>query len=224
MTSGMIVPPNSLILFSCISVMAHTLMMLAYSNHETTSYLIIMLPALNSVLLDTCLRARRHEYEVKWVNCWLKTPLTGAFFIRTNSSDKNTQTKSKRFFSNMLTAIPMKPRPHNYLKQLCMPLKAPSLKPKTARRTGSTPVNPTTDPPPRDTAQRAYKNFLADGSNANQQHWQASRRHYHQVQHQAKKQYFNQVAVKASEIAMCGRPKEAWEAVWLLEKGSTAHH
>jgi hypothetical protein len=27
----------------------------------------------------------------------------------------------------------MKPRPHNYLKQLCMPLKAPSLKPKTTR-------------------------------------------------------------------------------------------
>jgi hypothetical protein len=44
------------------------------------------------------------------------------------------------------------------------------------------------------------------------------------VQHQAKKQYFNQVAVKASEIAMHGGPKEAWEAVRLLEKGSTAHH
>ena len=28
--------------------------------------------------------------------------------------------------------------------------------------------------PLHDTAQRAYKNFLADGSNANQQHWQAS--------------------------------------------------
>jgi hypothetical protein len=32
------------------------------------------------------------------------------------------------------------------------------------------------------------------------------------------------VAVNASEIAMHGSPKEAWEAVWLLEKGSTAHH
>jgi hypothetical protein len=138
--------PDSLILFLCISVMAHMLLMLAYSNHETTSYLTIMLPALNSVLLDICLRARRNEYKVKWVNCWLKTPLTGAFFIRTNSSDKNTQTKSKPFFLNMLTAIPMKPRQHNYLKQLCMPLKAPSLKPKTARRTGSTPVNPSSDP------------------------------------------------------------------------------
>jgi hypothetical protein len=40
----------------------------------------------------------------------------------------------------------MKPRQHNYLKQLCMPLKAPSLKPKTARQTGSTPVNPSSDP------------------------------------------------------------------------------
>jgi hypothetical protein len=78
--------------------------------------------------------------------------------------------------------------------------------------------------PLRDTAQRAYKNFLADGSNANRQHWQASRRRYHQVQRQAKKQYFNQVAVKASKIAMRGGPKEAWEAVRLLEKGSTAHH
>jgi hypothetical protein len=39
-----------------------------------------------------------------------------------------------------------------------------------------------------------------------------------------KKQYFNQVAMKASEIAMCGGPKEACEAVQLLEKGSTAHH
>ncbi len=75
-----------------------------------------------------------------------------------------------------------------------------------------------------DTAQRAYKNFLADGSNANRQHWQASRRRYHQVQHQAKRQYFNQVAVKASEIAMRGGHKEEWEAVRLLEKGSTAHH
>jgi hypothetical protein len=88
MTSGMIVPPDSLILFSCISVMAHMLLMLAYSNHETTSYLTIMLPALNSILLDTCLRARRHEYKVKWVICWLKTPLTGAFFIRTNSATR----------------------------------------------------------------------------------------------------------------------------------------
>jgi hypothetical protein len=44
------------------------------------------------------------------------------------------------------------------------------------------------------------------------------------VQRQANKQYFNQVAVKASEIAMRGSPKEAWEAVRLLEKGSTAHH
>jgi hypothetical protein len=43
----------------------------------------------------------------------------------------------------------------------------------------------------------------------NKQHWQASRRCYHQVQRQAKKQYFNQVAVKASEIAMRGGPKEA---------------
>jgi hypothetical protein len=58
----------------------------------------------------------------------------------------------------------------------------------------------------------------------NRQHWQASRHHYNQVQCQAKKQYFNQVAVKASEIAMRGGPKEAWEAVRLLEKGSTAHH
>jgi hypothetical protein len=34
--------------------------------------------------------------------------------------------------------------------------------------------------PLRDTAQqRAYKNFLADGSNANRQHWQASCRCYH---------------------------------------------
>jgi hypothetical protein len=88
MTSGMIVPPDSLTLFSCISVMAHMLLMLAYSNHETTSYLTIMLPTLNSILLDTCLRARRHEYKVKWVNCWLKTPLTGAFFIRTNSATR----------------------------------------------------------------------------------------------------------------------------------------
>jgi hypothetical protein len=63
--------------------------------------------------------------------------------------------------------------------------------------------------PLRDTAQRAYKNFLADGSYVNQQHWQASRRCYHQVQCQAKKQYFIQVAVKASEIAMRGGPKEA---------------
>jgi hypothetical protein len=30
--------------------------------------------------------------------------------------------------------------------------------------------------------------------------------------------------VKASKIAMRGSPKEAWEAVRLLEKGSTAHH
>jgi hypothetical protein len=71
---------------------------------------------------------------------------------------------------------------------------------------------------------RIYINFLADGSNVNQQHWQASCRRYHRVQHQAKKQYFNQVAVKASEIAMRGGPKEAWEAVRLLEKGSTTHH
>jgi hypothetical protein len=35
--------------------------------------------------------------------------------------------------------------------------------------------------PLHDTAQREYKNFLADGSNANRQHWQASRRRYHQV-------------------------------------------
>jgi hypothetical protein len=146
MTSGMIMPPDSLILFSCISVMAHMLLMLAYSNHETTSYLTIMLPTLNSVLLDICLRARSHEYKVKRVICWLKTPFTGAFFIRTNSSDKNTQTKSKQSFSNMLTAILMKPRQHNYLKQLCMPLKAPSLKPKTARRTGLMPVNPSSNP------------------------------------------------------------------------------
>jgi hypothetical protein len=48
-----------------------------------------------------------------------------------------------------------------------------------------------------DTSQRACKNFLADGSNANQQ---------------------------ASKIAMHGGPKEAWEAVRLLEKGSTTHH
>jgi hypothetical protein len=34
----------------------------------------------------------------------------------------------------------------HYLKQLCMPLKAPSPKPKTARRTGSMPVNPSSDP------------------------------------------------------------------------------
>jgi hypothetical protein len=67
--------------------------------------------------------------------------------------------------------------------------------------------------PLRDTAQCAYKNLLADGSNENRQHWQASRCHYHQVQGQAKKQYFNQVAVNASEIAMHGSPKEAWEAV-----------
>jgi hypothetical protein len=78
--------------------------------------------------------------------------------------------------------------------------------------------------PLRDTAQCAYKNFLADGSNANRQCWQASCCCYHQVQHQAMKQYFNQVAVKASKIAMRGGPKEAWEAVRLLEKGSTAHH
>jgi hypothetical protein len=39
-----------------------------------------------------------------------------------------------------------KPLQHNYLKQTCMPLKAPSLKPKTARRTGSMPVNPSSDP------------------------------------------------------------------------------
>jgi hypothetical protein len=78
--------------------------------------------------------------------------------------------------------------------------------------------------PLRDTAQRAYKNFLADGSNANRQHWQASCHHYHQVQRQVKKQYFNQVAVRASKIAIRGGPKEAWEAVRLLEKGSTAHH
>jgi hypothetical protein len=199
------------------------LLMLEYSNHETTLYLTIMLPALNSVLLDTYLRARRHEYKVKQVNCSLKTPLTGAFFIRTNSSDKNTQTKSKRFFSNMLTVIPMKPCPHNYLKQLCMLLKAPALKPKD-HETNWFDASESIVRPLRDTAQRAYKNFLADGSNANRQHWQASRRHYHQVQHQAKKQYFNQVAVKASKIAMCGGPKEAWEAVRLLEKGSTAHH
>jgi hypothetical protein len=38
------------------------------------------------------------------------------------------------------------------------------------------------------------------------------------------KQYFNQVAMKASKIAMRSGPKEAWEAVRLLEKGSTAHH
>jgi hypothetical protein len=55
--------------------------------------------------------------------------------------------------------------------------------------------------PLHDTAQHAYKNFLADGSNVNRQHWQASRCHYHRVQRQAKKQYFNQVAVKASKIA-----------------------
>jgi hypothetical protein len=47
----------------------------------------------------------------------------------------------------------------------------------------------------------------------NQKHWQASHRHYHQVQCQVKKKYFNQVAVKASKIAMRGSPKEAWEAV-----------
>jgi hypothetical protein len=75
-----------------------------------------------------------------------------------------------------------------------------------------------------DTSQCAYKNFLAYGSNANQQHWQASRHRFHQIQCQAKKLYFNQVATKASKIAMCGSPKEAWEVVRLLEKGSTTHH
>jgi hypothetical protein len=200
------------------------LLMLAYSNHETTLYLTIMLPALNSVLLDTCLRARRHKYKVKWVNCWLKTPLTGAFFIRTNSSDKNMQTKSKQFFLNMLTAIPMKPRPHNYLKQLCMPLKAPSATEAKDHETNWFDASESIVQPLHDTAQCAYTNFLADGSNANRQHWQASCHHYHQVRHQVKKQYFNQVALKASKIAMCGGPKEAWEAVRLLEKGSTAHH
>jgi hypothetical protein len=138
--------PDSLILSSCTSVTVHMSLMLAYSNHETTLYLTIMLLVLNSVSLDICLGERKHKCKVKQVNCWLKTPLTGAFSIRTNSSDKNMQTKLKRFFSNTLTAIHMKPRQHNYLKQSCMLLKAASLKPKTARRTGSMPVNPSSDP------------------------------------------------------------------------------
>jgi hypothetical protein len=75
-----------------------------------------------------------------------------------------------------------------------------------------------------DTAQRAYKCFLADGTDANKHHWHAIRRRYYRVQRQAKKQYFNQLAVQASEHAMRGGPKEAWDAVCMLEKGSTAHH
>jgi hypothetical protein len=76
----------------------------------------------------------------------VEDPINWSLLHKDKLSDKNTQTKSKRFFLNMLTVIPMKPCPHNYLKQLCMPLKAPSLKPKTARRTGLTPVNPSSDP------------------------------------------------------------------------------
>jgi hypothetical protein len=134
------------------------------------------------------------------------------------------QTKLKRFFSNTLTAIHMKPRQHNYLKQSCMPLKSTITEAKD-RETNWFNASESIIRPLRDAAQCAYKSFLADGSNANRQHWQASCRRYHRVQRQAKKQYFNQVAVKASKIAMRGGPKEAWEAVrLLLEKGSTAHH
>jgi hypothetical protein len=38
-----------------------------------------------------------------------------------------------------------------------------------------------------DTAQRAYKCFLADGTDANKHHWHATRRRYYRVQRQAKK-------------------------------------
>jgi hypothetical protein len=75
--------------------------------------------------------------------------------------------------------------------------------------------------PLRDTAQRAYKHFLADGTDANKHHWHATHHRYYHVQRQAKKQYFNQLAVQASEHAMRGGPKEAWDAVRMLEKGSS---
>lgn len=78
--------------------------------------------------------------------------------------------------------------------------------------------------PLRDAAQRAYKKFLAEGTEANKCHWHFSRRRYHRVQCQAKKRYFNQIAVRASEKAMRRGPREAWEAVRILRKGSTAHH
>jgi hypothetical protein len=41
--------------------------------------------------------------------------------------------------------------------------------------------------PLRDTAQHAYKRFLADGTDANKHHWHATRHRYYCVQRQAKK-------------------------------------
>jgi hypothetical protein len=61
--------------------------------------------------------------------------------------------------------------------------------------------------PLRDTAQRAYKRFLADGTDANKHHWHATHRHYYRVQRQAKKRYFNQLAIQASKHAMRSGPK-----------------
>jgi hypothetical protein len=78
--------------------------------------------------------------------------------------------------------------------------------------------------PLRDTAQHVYKCFLADGTDANKHHWHATRRHYYRIQRQAKKRYFNQLAVQASKHAMHSGPKEAWDTVRMLEKGSTTHH
>jgi hypothetical protein len=86
------------------------------------------------------------------------------------------------------------------------------------------PVNPSSDPSVTLPNVHIKTSFLMALMAVNRQHWQASRRCYHRVECQAKKQYFNQVVMKASKIAMCGGPKEAWEAVRLLEKGSTAHH
>ena len=78
--------------------------------------------------------------------------------------------------------------------------------------------------PLRDAAQRAYKAFLADGSEEKKHHWQASRRQYYRVQRQSKKKFFDSLAVNACQHAMCSDPKGAWEAVRMLEQGSTAHH
>jgi hypothetical protein len=36
--------------------------------------------------------------------------------------------------------------------------------------------------------------------------------------------YFTQLAVKGNKHAMCNGPKGAWEAMRMLEEGSTAHH
>jgi hypothetical protein len=58
----------------------------------------------------------------------------------------------------------------------------------------------------------------------NKNHYHHCRHHYHRVQQQAKKHYFDELAKKGQFMAMRGNPKATWEAIRLLEKGSSAHH